>query len=146
LKYLNHVTLNTGHVRQTYPGEVDKRLFFRLKRILNDSFRPEGAELINGYRLKSTQIEVATIATIFALDGAPILTTACSKQDDGTIWRMLHETTNEPLKTKASDPVPVPYIADRLEIGVMAHMDALKWTGDFSRCFGWMVLDPYKIR
>lgn len=146
MKYLNHITLNTGHVRQTYPEEVNKSIYFRLKRILNDSLHQDGAEVLDGYRLKTTQAGGHTLATIFGSDGAPILTTACSRNDDGALWRLLHKEPSMPLMTHSSDPPPVPYIADRLEVGAVLHIDAMQWTGDFSRCFGWVVLAPNQIR
>lgn len=146
MKHLNHITLNTGHIRKTYPNEVNKEFYFVLQRILRDATKPEGAVMFDGYRVKSIHADTATIATVYASDGAPILTTACSKLDSGAIWRMLHETAGEPLATKATDPVPLPYIADRLEVSAALHMDALEWTGDFSRCFGWATLYPRELR
>ena len=133
-------------MRESLPSEVDKKLFFRIKRILNESANPEGAELIEGYRLKCTRADTATIATIYASDGAPILTTLCSKFGDDDAWALIHEDSSFPLATRPSAPPPAPYIADRIEIGAAMHMDALTWTGDFSRCFGWVVLAPQKIR
>ena len=49
-------------------------------------------------------------------------------------------------KTKLAEQPEVPYIADRVEVGAYLHKDALKWTGDFSRCMGWISLFPDEIR
>lgn len=145
MKYLNHITLNTGHMRKTYPDEVDKKIYFVLKRILRDSLKGEGAEVYPNFILKTTQAEDATIATVYR-DQLPILTTTCCKTDDGSIWRTLHESAMTPLKTKANDKLPTPYIADRIEIGYMMYMNELSWAGDFSRCFGWITLAPDQVR
>jgi len=48
VNFLYHVTLNTGHIRKIYPEEIDKRIYFALRRILRDSLRPEGAEVMEG--------------------------------------------------------------------------------------------------
>ena len=79
--------MNTGQSRKSYPNEVDRELYFILKRILKDSFQSEGA-----------------------------------------------------IQPSA------PYIADRIEIGAMADLKATKWTGDMSKCLGWIALFPEEIR
>ncbi|MEB3103112.1 hypothetical protein [Ferviditalea candida] len=144
MKYLNHITLNTGHIQKTYPGEVNKQLYLKLQRIYKESLNGE-AEVLDGYTAKSTSTDNGTLITLFR-DDAPILTTAISSNDDGMIWEMIHNSAASPLYTKLSDPLPIPYIADRLEVGVVLHMDALQWTGDFSRCMGWIILAPEEIR
>ncbi|MNB92478.1 hypothetical protein D3C75_395820 [compost metagenome] len=145
MKHINHITLNTGHMRQTLPGEVDKELYFVLKRILKDSLSPEGGKLMDGYTLKSTQTSTATIATIFGANGAPVLTTLCSSAANVELWDMLYNTATTPIDTKRLAP-SAPYIADRIDIGAMSNLDAMSWTGDFSRCFGWLCLSPSSIR
>jgi hypothetical protein len=146
MKYINHITLNTGHVRKTYPDEVNKEIYFILKRILRDSMKPSGAEVYQGYTLRTTQDGGSTIATIYHRDGAAILTTLCTKFGDDEAWKILHEYSTAPLATKPTEPIAAPYIADRLEIGAAFHMDAMGWTGDLSRCLGWIVIDPKQIR
>lgn len=146
MKHINHITLNTGHVRKTYPHEIDKELYFVLNRILNDSVKPGGAELFDGYRVKSTHTDGVAIATLYANDDAPILTTACSKYDNAELWRSLHESSTVPLMTKVSDMPAAPFIADRIEQGALLHLDSMSWTGDFARCHGWIALYPDKIR
>ena len=146
--YITHVTLNSGHVRQTYPSEVDRKLYFALQRILRDSQTPAGAALKDGYKLHTTLDRGEAIGTIYGADGNPILTTACSSRGDGELWRMMHETAGTALKTDPNQPPAGAYIADRIETGAMAlrHLGAFRWTGDFARCFGWVVLAPEKIR
>ncbi|MNW48698.1 hypothetical protein D3C74_260750 [compost metagenome] len=146
MEYLNHVTLNTGHARKTYSHEVDKRIYFILKNILKDAMGSQGAKIFDNYTVKITKVGEGAVSTLFGSSGAPILTTACSKDDDGSLWRMLHSTFNGQLATKEDKPTSTPYIADRLEVGSVLHMDALKWTGDFSRCFAWAILFPDRIR
>ncbi|WP_338709233.1 hypothetical protein [Paenibacillus amylolyticus] len=146
MRQINHITLNTGHVRQSYPDEIDKGMYFALNRIVNDSFDSDGASVMDGYVLKSSRTQRATIGTIYAYDGVPILTTLCCESGDLQLWELLHKTATTPLVSQSSKQPETPYIADRLEVGAMAHLDAMKWTGDFSRCFGWICLSPSSIR
>lgn len=146
MKYINHITLNTGHARKTYPHEIDKGVYFVLNRIYKESFKPEGVEIYTDYKLKCSGQGGTVIGTVFANDGMPILTTTCSKDDDGSIWRTLHESSIVPLMTNPEDKPPIPYIADRIEPGAAIHFDAMEWTGDFAKCFGWIALDPKQIR
>ena len=145
--FLYHVTLNTGRVRKTYPHEVGRDLYFYLRRIFEESTRPEGAEVYDiGYVLKTTRHGRQAIGTIYGPDGAPILTTACSPTPDPELWRQLHETATLPLVTDPHKPPPGAFVADRVELGAVMHMDAMTWTGDLARCFGWMIVAPEKIR
>lgn len=145
VEYINHITLNSGHIRKAYPEEVNKDLYFRLRQIFKRSLTPDGVEMFDGYIVKTTQTEIGSITTIFK-EGVPIITTACSKNDTGILWKSMHETSMVPLKTKVTDKFMLPYIADRIEVGAMFHIDAMEWTGDFARCMGWMILFPNKIR
>lgn len=36
MEYINHITLNTGHIRKTYPEEIDNKIYFLLNRIYAD--------------------------------------------------------------------------------------------------------------
>lgn len=146
MDYFNHITLNTGHMRKSYANEVDKRVYFVVKRLLKDAMTPTGAVLFEEYTVKTTKVGASAITTIYGPEGVPILTTACSKNDDGSLWQTLHDTFAGPLATNANEPAPLPYVADRLEVGAMQHAEALAWTGDFARCFAWAALYPNKIR
>ncbi len=147
MKYINHITLNSGHIRKTYSSEIEQGFYFKLMRIYKDIFKKEGTDIIDGYIAKGTnEPGNGVLITVFGPDGVPILTTGITKNENNTVWDLLHTTSMAPLKTSAASPPEVPFIADRLEIGAMIHMDALKWTGDFTRCMGWICLDPQAIR
>lgn len=146
INHINHITLTTGHIRQTTPDEIGKGWYFALNRIINDSFQSH-AELLPGYTLKSSRSGDTSIGTVYATaDGAPIITTLCTNSNQPELWEMLHDTATLPLATERSNPPAAPYIADRLEVGASEHLDALKWTAGFSRGFGWICLSPTSIR
>lgn len=132
-------------MRKTYPNEVDKKLFFILKRIYKEVFNNDGARIFDDYIVKGTKFNGGALFTLFKND-MPILTTAPSKYENHEVWELLHETATMPLKTNSSTHIEAPFIADRLEVGAIQDLDAMKWTGDFSKCIGWVSLDPNKIR
>lgn len=146
MNFINHITLNTGHIRQTYPTEVDKSIYFILKRIYKDSFQKKGASLFGRYTMKSTKSDYGVLITVFNDDSIPILTTGISDTDDGTLWDLLHTSATTPLKTSKLMHADTPYIADRLEVGALISLHAMEWTGDFSKCMSWIVLSPKQIR
>jgi hypothetical protein len=147
INFLYHVTLTTGHVRKSYPDEVDRRLYFVINRIIRDSQGPAGCGIeVPGYSLKTTQAAGQTLATLFGSSGAPILTTGISTNGDTELWRMMHESATTPIMTDPEKPPAGPYIADRIEIGAAMHSDALVWTADFARTLGWFIIAPERFR
>ena len=86
------------------------------------------------------------LITVFGPKNEPIITIGITKFKNSSIWELLHTTSMLPLKTSPKFPPEVPYIADRIEVGSVLNMDAMRWTGDFSRCMGWIYLAPSKIR
>jgi hypothetical protein len=146
MEYINHITLNTGHKRKSYPQEIDKRIYFVLNRIYKDMFKSK-VEIFKGYTAKATNDPSnGILITIFSPKDEPILTTGITKLKNSVIWELLHTSSALPLQTNPKFPPEVPYIADRIEIGAALNMDAMRWTGDFSRCMGWIYLAPEKIR
>lgn len=148
MEYINHVTLTTGHIRKSYPDEIDKALYFRINRIIRESEQPAGAPLeqFPGYRVKTIRVPGGAVATLYGSSGLPVLTTGCRLDDsDGNLWTMLHKTSAS-IVTRADEFPPSPYVADRIEPGARMHPDALLWTADFARCFAWAILAPDQIR
>ncbi|GGN67668.1 hypothetical protein [Oceanobacillus indicireducens] len=151
MKYLNHITLNSGDLRKSYSDEVDKETFFVLNRIYSESFSENGATFDDFHILKGTKLANGAIFTLLRKhEGGlvPILTTTALKRDVQDTWEHLHDTTTTPLKTDRNKPVSAPCVIDRLEAGAMypQFMMALQWTGDLARILGWLALDPRKIR
>lgn len=146
MNYINHVTLNTGNARKTTPNEVNKEIYFILKRLYNDSLNGK-VEVFDGYTMKTIKENTGTVITLYSKNNFPILTTAISKSDKlGILWNMMHDSSASQLKTRSDKPIELPYIADRIEPSAVMDISAMSWTGDFSRCMGWIVLSPEKIR
>jgi hypothetical protein len=163
IEFLNHITLNTGDIRRTYSSEINPKIYFYVRGLFKKSLSAE-TEVFPGYTIKSTASRIGYLITLFGdysnvgypltmssdfKGKAPILTIACSTNDPGELWYMLHENISKgvELKTKATDQPPIPYIADRVEFEAVHFIDAIEnWTGDFSLCMGWICLAPEQIR
>lgn len=143
MQYINHVTLNTGHTRKSYPNEVNKEIYFILNRIYKDSFKNNGAKF-KEYTIKGTPFDSGAIFTVYK-DSVPIMTTASTRNQNSELWKMLLETSTITINKKLAEPI-APYIVDRIEIGLVFDLQASSWTGDFSKCMGWITLFPEKIR
>lgn len=146
MKYLYHVTLQTGHMRKSLRSEVDSELMNQLNEIFEKSVdKPTTLEFNPTYSVRST---AATEGYFITLKGnkkgkqIPILTLGVSL-DSYVPWDLLHDpnTLSLPIKTKREDKPPLPYLADRLEVGAAYFYEALSWTGDFSRCMAWAALE-----
>jgi len=145
MQYINHVTLNTGHTRKSYPNEVNRDIYFILNRVKNDAFN-QGAKIFDKYTLKGTKLEYGAIFTLYGKNDIPILTTASTRKKDQELWNLLHETATLPLFTKKGFQATAPYIVDRLELGFVTDISASEWTGDMTKCLGWITLFPDQIR
>lgn len=150
MKIINHITLNSGQIRQSSVQEINKELYFKLKSLLSDAQKPAGAIIEGNYTLSTSLFKGGAISTLYGrkgLDKLPILTTTCCLKDDGSVWKHLHDSALIPLPiTNALKPIASPYIADRIEPFATEFLDAMKWTGDLSRCLGWLILDPRSIQ
>lgn len=74
------------------------------------------------------------IATMQAIDGAPILTIAvCTRpRSSARIWSMLHDG-QAGLLTREDSPPSAPWMAERIEEVAILHMDAMRWTWSVAR-------------
>lgn len=147
MKYFNHVTLNTGHSRKSYPNEVLKVNYPHIKKVYEDMFKEGGTDVLNGFIAKGYDYsENGTYIRLFSPQGVPILTTGIVKSKNSNIWKTLHSLTVLPTVTDPFSPPELPFVADCLDIGATLYPEALRWTGDFTRTMGWMCLSPKSIK
>lgn len=144
IEYINHVTLGTGHARKSYKGEINKELFFKIKRIFEESLDKNGVCLnIDGknYKIKTTLQQNCGMTTLYRVMpemDLPLLTNAYSDVDYEA-FDLLQSSNMMPTKVKVLRP-QLPYIVDRIEFGIMLDKEATSWTGDFSKCIGWIAI------
>ncbi|MED5052571.1 hypothetical protein P9850_12160 [Anoxybacillus rupiensis] len=145
--YINHITLNSGHIRKSFPSEIDKELYFLLMRVKREIFMPKGAEIWDGYIARGTDDPGnGAVITVFDRQDIPVITIGMTKHKNSTLWEILHSTSMLPLQTNPARPPEPPYVADRIEIGAIHNIEAMRWTGDFSKCMAWVYLAPEAIR
>ena len=153
LDYINHVTYNSMDLNKTVPDDVDKKLYFILRNIVEESRKNAYVYPLDELAVQITEeddIYVATIYYVYEENKIPVVITYGSKSDHGAkkIWQYAKEFYDKvfggydftekfqigaPLILDIVIPAPVP-----LEIYTM--------TGDMSRCIGWIMLDPESIR
>ena len=147
---LEHITLSTGHMRMTSIDEVDPTIYFKLRALIKDFSRPNGADFWDNSHVKLTQpngsVYICTVSLKTDMGLCPILTTGGTTDMHSDLWETLHESAISPVATKASQPPDRPYIADRIDIPHPAGLHIRTWTGDFSRCLAWMLLYPAELR
>ena len=56
MEYINHYTINTSHNRISYPGEVDKSIYFKIAKIIKKAAAGERPEVIDGTYITLTSI------------------------------------------------------------------------------------------
>lgn len=141
--YFIHVTLASGHsVRHSRTAATDAEIE-PLKDLLAQLLQGSAPEVPGqpGYYVNGVAQGRNLMATLWAgrpSDRAPILTTgvALKARSAPVLWRTLHQSSFLHL-TDPEQPPPAPWIADRIEPAAMLHMDAMSWTGAWSRTLGW---------
>jgi hypothetical protein len=150
---LQHVTLTTGHVRDSAPEEVSEEALAATAALLAEAL--EGYEPViphvapRGVTLQVTDCAPCLVATVLGPydpergPGRPLVTFAVAAAAGATasaLWLHLHveqEAAGAPLATDAEDPPPAPWCAVRVEPGLLEHPAAAEWLGDFERCLAW---------
>lgn len=142
---MRHVTLTTGHERESPRSEVAPgvlRLVGRLlERALTGEVVPLPERVQPACTLTATARGYALLATVHA-GGDALVWIGVARVDDEDargVWRELHEAPGLPLPgiTAPDASPPAPWCAVRLEAGVARHPAAAEWLGDFERCLAW---------
>lgn len=149
LATLHHVTLQTGHVRESPRSEVRDEVVRELAPLLHRvaGGREEPVPWVEGgYTLTGAAAGDVAIVTVWGprVEGipAPVVTVgiAAGQEEAGRLWALLHQPyeaqLGEPV-TPADQPPPLPWCAARLEVGAAIHVDVLPWMGDLERCLAW---------
>lgn len=149
---INHYTLNTGNMRESSSSEINKDIYFRLKSIINRAKRGK-TELLDNTYIEISEDDYGYICDLYGRRGkeyVPILSTAGTKIESGRkyIWDSMETIAKAEYGKKYSYrvPVAVPYIVDLIHIPSVYFMEVMEWTGDFTRCLGWMLLFPEEVR
>lgn len=150
MEYINHYTLNTGNNRKSFSKEVDKNMYFTLKRMIDDAERHEFADVMDGTVMNLTIEDSAYVITLFnnIEEKIPLLVTFGCR--DGKDAAKTIKEANKIYKTiyNAEPKVaPItPFCLDILFPSVIFNPEISEWSGDFCRCMAWAILSPEEIR
>lgn len=141
IRYLNHVTLNTGHNRRSPRDEVSDAIVAacgaHLRRALTAG--PDGDPVpgFTAYALRATSEGRLLLGTIQRRsDGMPALTIGVAPKSRGAagLWTMLLDRRNYPVER--GQPPVAPWCAVRFERPDLLTGVA-DWAGDYERCLAW---------
>lgn len=147
MKYINHYTVNTSHNRRSYPEEINKGIYFKLAGIARKAIKGENVEVLDGTYITLTVEEGCYAATLWADEKTPLLLTVGAYCESG--WQKISQIIIDDYKGLYAEPplLPAfPVIADVVLPSCILRPDVLRWTGDFTRCLGWALMAPEKIR
>ena len=152
MKTIRHYTLNTGNMAEHSAFDIDKELYFTMKKTINRA-KKQKTELLDNTYIEIIEEPLGYVCTLYGKRGKdylPILSTAGTKNPEGRfyIWNSLQDAAKKEYKDLYIEQVPaeVPYIVDFLHVTAAYFLEVLEWTGSFARCLGWMMLYPEEMR
>lgn len=144
-KYINHITLQSAHSRDSFAREVSRATLEACKKLIEKCLASneivEIAEypgfylLCNqfGGRVLSGSIWYGTKKPIALANFAIAIKSKNSKKS----WAALHKFSTLTPATDSGKPPSVPWIAVSIVPEAAAYPDAMQWFGDFERCLAW---------
>ena len=147
VKYINHYTVSTSHNRVSYPGEVNKGLYFKLKNIVDDAINGKKTEILEGIYLTLTADTDCYAATLWLDDSTPLITTLGADTKSGR--DKIHKAVMDDYSDFMPQPIIIPVcpvIVDVILPPAILRPDIFEWTGDLTKCLGWMLIAPDKIK
>lgn len=153
LDYINHVTYNSMNLNKTVPDDIDKKIYFILRNIVEESRKNTYAYVFDELAIQITEeddIYVATIYYVYDGNKIPVVITYGSKSNQGAkkIWQYAKDFYNRLFGGYDSTEkfqIGAPLILD-IVIPAPVPLEIYAMTGDMSRCIGWMMLSPESVR
>lgn len=147
-----HYTVNTGNSRISYPSDVSKSLIPTLQEYINLSKTHEYIEIIEGTKINLFTATPKSYIFKFCIDDngslIPILYSFGCCNDDETEntlsgIRLLYKSA---YKEEPNINLKPPFVADIVLPTAMKKPSVLEWTGDFTKCMGWAIMDMESIK
>lgn len=152
MRTIKHITLTSGHARDTTADEVPGKVTDAMAPLLDhlalsgdDSaetvpLTAAGANL-PGFSLSGRAHGRCLVAVVWA-DGPPSVAiasigVALHSRCAAGLWRGLHQWGTLPVVTDPEGCPAEPWVAAALDEGALDHPDAMHWLGDFERCLAW---------
>lgn len=143
---LTHITVNSGHVRQSPRSEVEDHIVEMLIPLLRRALQGERVDVpgAESHTMSGGVDEDCCAVTLWAElrqhGPAPLLTTYIAAADGPAadrLWSRLRSDLPQPT---------APWLADELRAPAMIDLAALAWTGDWTRCVAWAWLQIVEER
>lgn len=165
MKYIRHITLTTGHARDSYRNEVNDSVVALCADLVRQIIAAPNTKLpmphMPGYTISGEGIGRCLLATIYAGPTSLIQFGVAGHQRCGAdLWRRLNEFgflagTLKPAEQQQGvltggtkgvyeiiDQQPrAPWCAAALDIGITQHVEHMAAFGDFERCLAWGFLE-----
>jgi len=153
-QYIAHVTLTTGHVRRSPRSEVDPGILEWCRGHLLLAIEGERAAIpgtpVQCWLTAAAEARCLT-ASVWARtagDDARLITigVALHSRCGARLWEALHAHAALPLATDAGQQPGPPWVAARLEPGLLGIDDGqvqpiMSMMGDYERCLAWAWLE-----
>jgi hypothetical protein len=141
---LKHITLNSGHVRDSPRSEVADEVLdaVRLLVVKTGSFDVPGQP---GWRTNLTLDQGAAVFDV-RQGNAPIVmcAVAWSTKNAEEVWAVLARMATQFGTPKPpSMPAAVPWIGVLLLPTAVGAQEAMDWLGDYERCLAWAILEEH---
>lgn len=150
MKFIRHITLTTGHVRNSYYGEAGDDIVAACRDLITRATADEGATParipgVGAYSLTGQASARCLTLSVWA-DGPPAevictIGVALHSLCGATLWRRLHQWSEAPVLTDRTKCPPEPWVSAALQAGIERHPGALAWLGDMERCLAWAWLE-----
>ncbi len=142
--YINHITLQTGHIRRSEVSEISSDAIAFCQDLITDCLVNQGEKIpiqnFDGYFFSAGNLSGKSLfGTVWKHD-IPLVTliVATKSRSSQKLWSELHRHATQPAVTNPLDPPSVPWIAASLtSVAASADIEAMQWLGDFERCIAW---------
>lgn len=142
--YLRHVTLTSGHVRDSERSEISDEAIERAREMIEIGARPGKSALLSEvgplYRLTAAASRWCCTCVVWQGDTRLVtLGIGLHSRCGSALWRHLIQTAQTPIAGSIDRRTPPaePWLAARLEAGLALYPEASAWLGDLERCLGW---------
>lgn len=143
-KFIRHITLTTGHARDSFPGEVSPEAIAACRQIIDQIIGGTISEPASipgtGCHITGRASSKCLLATVwYRGEQRPLCTIAVAAHSrcGAKLWRDLHTWGETSVVTDPDRCPPEPWVAAALYSGIESHMEAAHWLGDFERCLAW---------
>lgn len=131
----------------SYPEEVNKNIYFSLTNIIKKAAAGERPEALDGTYITLTTERDCYAATLWADENTPLLLTVGANSEEGR-KKVSNLIINDYKGLYEGTPIlpAAPVVADVILPSCIFMPKVLEWSGDFTRCLGWALMAPEKIR